>query len=1088
MLRYSFGRWAAAAVAVVLLVTSGVLAADRPALAWVDAVSNSRCSPTQPVRPAMHVTYDPALPANYRTAVRAAAAAWEEALPGLITLEVSAEPPATFHANTSYVTVYPATGRRDAYASAGASACGTAGTGTYDTGRIDAYGAQMDGLTQLEKVAVMIHEFGHLLSLNHPVVNDRCRSVMSHIGCPGQDIGPYPDDIAGVLASLAPNATPGFPADAPIVIDAGLALHGGGEPGGALFMNRRATDTSARWTFVPQERAGVGPAGERAGVIVNTLSALCLASWSTDNGHEVATEQQCYERSDRAGLFWSVQQQADGTTTLRNQKDGQCLLARLGVLGIHAVLGGCDSQNARMIISHPETAASPAVPGSQAYPLVGQQSARCIDVPDSDTKPGRQLGIWDCNNGSNQKVRFHDEGRSMTVFDLTGPGDVDGPDLTLCVAASGVADNSTIVTARCRQGDALQVWHHRGDGTIYNPVSNKCINVAGGATGNGSRLILWSCTTTENEVFNDVGALGREPRVSVRTLLGTGKVLTATAGNGVIGNDVNGENQNWAWAASPTDPASGMLTSWRSTSGTEELQCLTASAESAPTIVRTCSKDDLAQRWKPSTNTNGSTTFTNVRWSGQCLDVTEGKTDEGTAIVSWGCKTSGDRTNQQWRILPENPPGAVPAVPVPTAEVSLSARANSRQVTVVSYESNVLWPKATTVGADELFDLVFNNDDLGSVSFRSRSAGRFVTVDATSTELRATAGSIGDREKFTLTESTEGWVALLSKATGKYVVAESGGDGVLLANRAAIGPWEKFDLSGNHHLPEIAWNPGLGGTIASAPAVTFDPGQSRYVAAARTTSGAIAWKVRATTWTGWNTISPPAGTTIVGRPALTASRGRIELWALTSNTRVYSITSTDSGRTWGPWTDPGLPTALEPPAVAFDAVWGDSHIVVRSTDGTTWHSVRTLAGQWVGSQKILFGVPLVGEPAITVFGSSVDVFARGADDKLYQTYSRTNGSQWTVVEGVALTGGLTGSPAAAYDPAANVYLVAVKGADGKAYLNRWNADWSGWKAIPGPTGGTFTDSPALVAYGYTAQLFARGTDGYGWYTPVSAYY
>jgi len=116
------------------------------------------------------------------------------------------------------------------------------------------------------------------------------------------------------------------------------------------------------------------------------------------------------------------------------------------------------------------------------------------------------------------------------------------------------------------------------------------------------------------------------------------------------------------------------------------------------------------------------------------------------------------------------------------------------------------------------------------------------------------------------------------------------------------------------------------------------------------------------------------------------------------------------------------------------------------------------------------------------------VFARGADDKLYQTYSRTNGSQWTVVEGVALAGGLTGSPAAAYDPAANVYLVAVKGADGKAYLNTWNADWSGWKAIPGPTGGTFTDSPALVAYGYTAQLFARGTDGYGWYTPVSAYY
>lgn len=1087
-MRYSFSRWAAAAVAVVLLVASGVLAADRPAVAWVDAVTNSRCSPTQPVRPAMRVTYDSALPANYRTAVRAAAMAWEEALPGLVTIDVSAEAPATFHANTSYVTVYSATGRGDAYASAGATVCGTAGSGTYDAGRIDAYQAQMDGLTQVEKAAVIVHEFGHLLSLNHPVVNDRCRSVMSHIGCPGQSIGPYPDDIAGVLASLAPDITPGFPADTPIVIDAGMALHGGGEPGGALFMNRRATDTSGRWTFVPQDRAGIAPSGERAGVIVNTLSGLCLASWSTDNGHEVATEQQCYEESDRAGLFWSVQPRPDGTTTLRNQKVGQCLLARLGVFGIHAVLGACDSKNAQLTIARPAEAASPAVPGSQTYPLVGQQSGRCLDVPEHDTKPGRQLAIWDCTNAANQRVRFHDERRSMTVFDPTGPSDLDGPDDTLCVTASGLADRSAIVTARCRSFDPLQVWHHRGDGSIYNPVSDKCVNVAGGATGNGSPLILWSCTGTDNETFNDVGALAREPRVSVRTLLGTGKVLTATGGYGVVGNDVDAESQNWSWMPSPDDPASGMLTSWRSASGTEELQCLTAAAESAPTTVRTCDKADPTQRWMPSTNGNGSTTFTNARWTGQCLDVTQGKTDEGTAILSWACKTSGDRVNQQWRILPENPQGSFPTVPQPSVEVSLSARANAHHISVVTHESNVLAPKAASVGTDELFDLVFNNDDLGSVSFRSQSTRRFVTVDQASTELRASAGAVGDREKFTLSESTEGWVALLSKATGKYVVAEAGGDGVLYANRSAIGPWEKFDLNGNHHLPEIAWNPGLGGVISGTPSVTYDPAQGRYIAAARTGSGGVAWKVRSTTWTGWSTISPPAGTTVVGRPALTASGGRIDLWALTTDTRVYTITSTDSGKTWGAWTNLGMPPATEPPAVAFDPVWGDTHVVIRRTDGTTWHYVRTFAGQWVRGEKILVGVPLTGELAVTASGESVDVFARGVDDKLYQTFSRSNGIQWTVVAGVELTGGLTSSPAAAYDPVANVYLVAVKGDDGKAYLNRWNDGWSGWKGIPGPTGGTFTDAPALVAYGYSAHMFARGTDGYGWYTPVTAYY
>lgn len=1068
-----------------MIVTSGVLATEGPAGAWVDTVVNSRCSPTQPTRPVMRITYDPGLPATYRTAVRAAATAWEEALPGLITMDVSAEPTPSHEANTSYVTVFAATGRKDAYASAVAEVCGVAGHGTYDGGRINAYASQMDGLTQSEKAAVMIHEIGHLLSLGHPAVEDRCRAVMSHIGCPGQGVGPYPDDVAGVLASLAPDLTKGFPANAVIAIDGGLALQGVGAAGSALLMNRTATDTAARWTFVPVERAGVGPAGERAGMIVNTASGLCLASWSTDNGHEVATEQGCYEASLRAGLYWSVQQHAAGTATLRNQKDGSCLLPRLGTLGIHAVMGDCATRNALLAISRPAQAATPAVPGSQTYPLVGQQSGRCIDVPDGDMAPGRRLGIWDCQGGANQRMRFHNETRLMTVFEPAG-GDVDGPDLTLCVEAAGSVDKSSIVTARCRPGHPPQVWQHRGDGTIYNPGSDRCLNVSGGSTGNGSALILWPCTGTDNEVFNDVGALGREPRVSVRTLVATGKVLTAVTANGVLANDVDGENQNWAWRPSADDTSTGMLTSWQTPAGTDEVQCLAAPTSGGPTAVRSCDPADLTQRWKATTNTNGSTSFASAGQPGQCLDLAGGSTDEGTVILVFACKSSGDRANQQWRILPENPQGAVQGSAPPAATVSLLSRENSRHVAVYTTESSVLQPSSTTVGPDELFDLVFNDDSSGSVSFRSQLTRGYVTVDADSTELRASAGAIGEREKFTLTESVEGWVALLSQATGKYVVAEAGGDGVLLANRSAIGPWEKFELSGNRHLPEIAWNPGLGGGITSGPAVAFDPAQDRYYAAARGASGGVQWKLRRTTWTGWNSIAPPAGTTVVGRPALTAVGGRIEIWVLATDTRVYTISSTDSGKTWGAWTNLGLPPAAAPPGVAVDPVSGETNVVTRLTDETTWHYVRAVDGRWVGAQRILLGVPIQGEPAITVHGHDVDVFARGSDDKLYQAYSRNGGHQWTMVAGVLLSGGLQGSPAVAYDPVADAYFVAVKGSDGKAYLNTWLDRWSGWKGTSGPTGGTFSDSPALVAYGYNAHLFALGTDGYGWYTPVIA--
>jgi len=44
------------------------------------------------------------------------------------------------------------------------------------------------------------------------------------------------------------------------------------------------------------------------------------------------------------------------------------------------------------------------------------------------------------------------------------------------------------------------------------------------------------------------------------------------------------------------------------------------------------------------------------------------------------------------------------------------------------------------------------------------------------------------------TTPTPSVVALRSRANNRYVVAENGGAAALIANRTAIGPWEKFDL------------------------------------------------------------------------------------------------------------------------------------------------------------------------------------------------------------------------------------------------------------------------------------------------------
>lgn len=1083
--RRAITRWSALFAALVGLFASGVVAGGDPAGAWEHADAGTMCSPTPPARPAMRISYGEDLPVAYRAAVRAAAAAWEESLPGLLTIEVSAQRASTFHANTAYVTVSTSTEESGAYAGVRATRCGNADNGTYDENAATVFPRSMDELTQHEKTAVMVHEIGHVLRLDHPGIVDWCLSVMVTIGCPTQTAGPYPDDIAGVLATLAPNATAGFPADATIAFPGGKAMRGGWAGGGFLPITAPAADTRYRWTFVPSARAGNGPAGERAGVVVNSASGLCLASWATDNGRQVAIEQPCYETGERSGAFWAVQPRADGSITLRNQKDGQCLRSYGDDPQTRAVMGDCANPSAVLTVRRPDGEPARATPPTQARPLVGQLSGRCVDV--SKTDPSARMIIFDCSNGDNQKFRFHDETRTITVFEPSFTDSVDGPDPTRCVQAEGTADRSSILAAPCRPRQPSQVWHRRGDGTIYNPASNKCVNVSGGSTSNGAELILSPCGTEPNEVFNAVGVLSTEPRFSVRTLLGTGKVLTAVAGLGTLQNDTDGESQNWMWTPASGDVNTGMLTSWQSPASTADLQCLTAPAAAAFTTMRSCNHSDAAQRWKASTNPNGSTTFTSVAWPGQCLDLFEAKTDDATPILIYDCKTSGDRRNQQWRILSENPQGSLAPAGPTTAPVTLSSRANSQHVAARTDKGSVLQPSSTTVGAGELFDLVFNDDVRASVSLRSHATGKYVTVHPVSAELIANATSIGDREKFTIVESPEGWIALSSVATGAYVVAEGGGAGSLLANRTAIGAWEKFDLSGTHHLPEVGWNPGLGAVLASSPSVVFDASEDRHFAAIRGSDGAMWWKGRRLSWTGWKRVGAPPGSTIVGKPAMTVSGSRVEVWALASDSRVYSIASANSGASWGAWTDSGQLAAASP-AVGFDAHLAETHVVSTLTDGTTWHYVRSSSGRWLAATKILVGIGVVGEAAMTVYGDHVNVFARGSDGLMYETYSTTGGRWWTSVEGLPLAGGLQSSPAAAYDPVAGSLFVAVKGADGKAYLNRWNEGWSGWKGIPGPTDGTFTDAPALVAYGYKAQLFARGTDGYGWYAPIDSYY
>ena len=84
------------------------------------------------------------------------------------------------------------------------------------------------------------------------------------------------------------------------------------------------------------------------------------------------------------------------------------------------------------------------------------------------------------------------------------------------------------------------------------------------------------------------------------------------------------------------------------------------------------------------------------------------------------------------------------------------------------------------------------------ISLRARINNKFVVAESAGAQpLIANRDAIGPWEKFDLIDLGGGYVALRARVNGKYVTAESAGAKPLIANRDAIGPWETFQLVRN---------------------------------------------------------------------------------------------------------------------------------------------------------------------------------------------------------------------------------------------------------------------------------------------------
>ncbi|MFI1002482.1 xylosidase [Streptomyces galbus] len=129
--------------------------------------------------------------------------------------------------------------------------------------------------------------------------------------------------------------------------------------------------------------------------------------------------------------------------------------------------------------------------------------------------------------------------------------------------------------------------------------------------------------------------------------------------------------------------------------------------------------------------------------------------------------------------------------PTPTGKVvAFRANVNNAYVTAESAGASPLIANRAAIGPWEQFDMT--SADGGSITLRSHANGRYVT--AGSAPLIADSSTPGRAQAFQLVRNSDGTVSLLALANGQYVTAENAGASALIANRTAIGPWEKFTL------------------------------------------------------------------------------------------------------------------------------------------------------------------------------------------------------------------------------------------------------------------------------------------------------
>ncbi len=199
-------------------------------------------------------------------------------------------------------------------------------------------------------------------------------------------------------------------------------------------------------------------------------------------------------------------QRLDATTGIVSNNQVRVLVERVPYNGGGAVAGRVTVQDSVVTLSNNATTVNVPhtnidetftitvlPPGDTPPPPVGQQivggqSTRCLEVPNSATTNGTQVQLWDCGTATGQRWTYT-AGRQLTVYGGTKCLDANG---------AGTSNGTQVIIWDCH-GGTNQQWNVNSNGTITGQQSGLCLDATGAGTANGTRIILWACNGQANQ-------------------------------------------------------------------------------------------------------------------------------------------------------------------------------------------------------------------------------------------------------------------------------------------------------------------------------------------------------------------------------------------------------------------------------------------------------------------------------------------------------------------------------------------------------------------------------------------------------------